>query len=305
MADGNRWSKKIEIMKLIDGKKAAEKLKKEIAAEVAAMIDNDMKAPHLVAVLVGDDPASQTYVSSKEKASRAVGITSSVYRLSEKTSEKELLELIDFLNKDDDVDGFIVQLPLPKHINVEKVINSIDYRKDVDGFHPMNVGKMVLGEPSLLSATPQGILYLLKTYKIETKGKNVVVLGRSNIVGTPISILLSRKSDFGDATVTLCHSRTENLAEITLKADIIIAAIGQPEFLKADMVKKGVDIIDVGMHRIPDEKTEKGYHLTGDVDFKAVSKKAGYITPVPGGVGPMTIAALLKNTLLAAKSRIG
>lgn len=288
-------------MILIDGKKAAEKLKKEIAKEVAAMIDADIKAPHLVAILVGDDPASQTYVNSKEKASRAVGITSSIYRLSAKTSEKELLELVDFLNKDADVDGFIVQLPLPEHINVEKVINSIDYRKDVDGFHPMNVGKMVLGEPSLLSATPQGILYLLETYKIATKGKNVVVLGRSNIVGTPMSILLSRKAKQGDATVTLCHSRTENLAEITKKADIIIAAIGQPEFLKADMVKKGVVIIDVGIHRVPDEKAAKGYRLTGDVDFEAVSKKASHITPVPGGVGPMTIAALLKNTLLAAK----
>lgn len=291
-------------MILIDGKEAAEKLKKEIAKEVAAMIDNDIKAPHLVAVLVGDDGASQTYVASKEKASRAVGITSSIYRLPEKTTEKALLELIDFLNNDPEVDGFIVQLPLPKHINVERIINAIDFRKDVDGFHPMNVGKMVLGEPSLLSATPQGILYLLETYKIETKGKNVVVLGRSNIVGTPMSILLSRKSTTGDATVTLCHSRTQNLAEITLKADIIIAAIGQPEFLKVDMVKKGAVIIDVGIHRIPDEKAAKGYRLTGDVDFEAVSKKASHITPVPGGVGPMTIAALLKNTLLAAKKQV-
>jgi methylenetetrahydrofolate dehydrogenase (NADP+)/methenyltetrahydrofolate cyclohydrolase len=288
-------------MILIDGKKAAEKLKKEIAKEVAAMIDAEIKAPHLVAVLVGDDPASQTYVNSKEKASRAVGITSSIYRLSAKTSEKELLELVDFLNNDEDVDGFIVQLPLPEHINVENVINSIDYRKDVDGFHPMNVGKMVLGESALISATPQGILYLLETNKIETKGKNVVVLGRSNIVGTPMSILLSRKADQGDATVTLCHSRTEKLAELTKNADIIIAAIGQPEFLKADMVKKGVVIIDVGIHRVPDETAAKGYRLTGDVDFEAVSKKASHITPVPGGVGPMTIAALLKNTLLAAK----
>jgi len=291
-------------MKLIDGKLAAEKLKKEIAAEVAKMIDSDIKAPHLVAVLVGEDPASQTYVSSKEKASKEVGITSSIYRLSGKTSEKELLDLIDFLNKDDEVDGFIVQLPLPEHINVERVINSIDYRKDVDGFHPMNVGKMVLGEPSLLPATPQGILYLLETYKIETKGKNVVVLGRSNIVGTPMSILLSRKSAVGDATVTLCHSRTQNLSEITLRADIIIAAIGQAEFLKGDMVKTGAVVIDVGIHRITDEKAAKGYRLTGDVDFEAVSKKASHITPVPGGVGPMTIAALLKNTLLAAKNRL-
>ncbi|MCD6178392.1 MAG: bifunctional methylenetetrahydrofolate dehydrogenase/methenyltetrahydrofolate cyclohydrolase FolD [Bacteroidales bacterium] len=288
-------------MILIDGKAAAAKLKKEIATEVAAMIDKNQKAPHLVAILVGDDPASQTYVASKEKASRSVGITSSIYRLSAKTSEKELLELISFLNNDEDVDGFIVQLPLPDHINVEKIINSIDYRKDVDGFHPMNVGKMVLGESALISATPQGILYLLETYKIETKGKNVVVLGRSNIVGTPMSILLSRKSEQGDATVTLCHSRTKNLSDITKKADIIIAAIGKPEFLKADMVKKGVVIIDVGIHRIPDEKAAKGYRLTGDVDFAAVSKKASHITPVPGGVGPMTIAALLKNTLLSTK----
>jgi len=291
-------------MKLIDGKEAAAKLKKEIAAEVADMIDKDIKAPHLVAVLVGDDPASQTYVGSKERASRSVGITSSVYRLSAKTSESELLELVDFLNKDEEVDGFIVQLPLPDHINVERVINRIDYHKDVDGFHPVNVGKMVLGEPAFLSATPQGILYLLKTYDIDVKGKNVVVLGRSNIVGTPMAVLLSRKAEFGDATVTLCHSRTQNLASYTKKADVIIAAIGQPEFLKADMVKKDVVIIDVGMHRIPDETKEKGYRLTGDVDFEEVSKKASFITPVPGGVGPMTIAALLKNTLLAAKKQI-
>jgi methylenetetrahydrofolate dehydrogenase (NADP+)/methenyltetrahydrofolate cyclohydrolase len=292
------------MIKLIDGKLAAEKLKKEIAAEVAKMIDNEIKAPHLAAILVGDDPASQTYVSSKEKACKAVGITSSIYRLSVKTSEKELLDLIDFLNKDDEVDGFIVQLPLPAHINVERIINSIDYKKDVDGFHPMNVGKMVLGEPSLLPATPQGILYLLETYNIETKGKNVVVLGRSNIVGTPMSILLSRKAAIGDATVTLCHSRTQNLAEITQRADIIIAAIGQPEFLKAEMVKQGAVVIDVGIHRIEDKNAEKGYRLTGDVDFEEVAKKASHITPVPGGVGPMTIAALLKNTLLAAKKQL-
>ncbi|HAG16848.1 MAG TPA: bifunctional 5,10-methylene-tetrahydrofolate dehydrogenase/5,10-methylene-tetrahydrofolate cyclohydrolase [Bacteroidales bacterium] len=290
-------------MKLIDGKEAAAKLQKTIAAEVAKMIDNDLKAPHLVAILVGDEPASQTYVNAKEKASRAVGITSSVYRLSEKTTENELLNLVDFLNQDEEVDGFIVQLPLPKHIQVERILNRIDYRKDVDGFHPMNIGKMVLGEEALLPATPQGILYLLEYYKIETKGKNVVVLGRSNIVGTPISILLSRKAKLGDATVTLCHSRTENIAQITKSADIIIAAIGQAEFLKADMVKEGVVVIDVGIHRIEDLKLEKGYRLIGDVDFKGVSKKASFITPVPGGVGPMTIAALLKNTLLAAKKR--
>ncbi|MBN2236317.1 MAG: bifunctional methylenetetrahydrofolate dehydrogenase/methenyltetrahydrofolate cyclohydrolase FolD [Bacteroidales bacterium] len=289
-------------MKLMDGKAASEKLKKEIAAEVAKLIDADIKAPHLVAVLVGDDPASQTYVNSKEKASHSVGITSSVYRLPAKTNEQELLDLVHFLNKDEEVDGFIVQLPLPKHINVERIINAIDYRKDVDGFHPMNVGKMVLGEPAMISATPQGILYLLKTYKIQTKGKNVVVLGRSNIVGTPMSILLSRKAEIGDATVTLCHSRTENLSKITQKADIIIAAIGQPEFLKADMVKEGAVIIDVGIHRVDDTTKEKGYRLTGDVAFDEVAKKASFITPVPGGVGPMTIAALLQNTLLAAKN---
>lgn len=290
-------------MKLIDGKEAAAKLQKTIALEVAKMIDNDLKAPHLVAILVGDEPASQTYVNAKEKASRSVGITSSVYRLPAKTTEKELLNLVDFLNKDDEIDGFIVQLPLPEHIQMDRILNQIDYRKDVDGFHPMNIGKMVLGEEALLPATPQGILYLLEYYKIETKGKNVVVLGRSNIVGTPISILLSRKAKLGDATVTLCHSRTENIAEITKSADIIIAAIGQAKFLKADMVKNGVVVIDVGIHRIEDSKSPNGYRLIGDVDFDEVSKKASFITPVPGGVGPMTIAALLKNTLLAAKKR--
>lgn len=290
-------------MKLIDGKEAAAKMQKTIAAEVAKMIDNDLKAPHLVAILVGDEPASQTYVNAKEKASRSVGITSSVYRLPAKTTENELLNLVDFLNQDEEVDGFIVQLPLPEHIQVERILNRIDYRKDVDGFHPMNIGKMVLGEEALLPATPQGILYLLEYYKIETKGKNVVVLGRSNIVGTPISILLSRKAKLGDATVTLCHSRTENIAEITKSADIIIAAIGQAKFLKADMVKNGVVVIDVGIHRIEDSKSPNGYRLIGDVDFDEVSKKASFITPVPGGVGPMTIAALLKNTLLAAKKR--
>jgi methylenetetrahydrofolate dehydrogenase (NADP+)/methenyltetrahydrofolate cyclohydrolase len=290
-------------MKLIDGKEAAAKLQKTIALEVAKMIDNDLKAPHLVAILVGDEPASQTYVNAKEKASRSVGITSSVYRLPAKTTEKELLNLVDFLNKDDEIDGFIVQLPLPEHIQMDRILNQIDYRKDVDGFHPMNIGKMVLGEEAMIPATPQGILYLLESYKIETKGKNVVVLGRSNIVGTPISILLSRKAKYGDATVTLCHSRTENITEITKSADIIIAAIGQAKFLKADMVKNGVVVIDVGIHRIEDSKSPNGYRLIGDVDFDEVSKKASFITPVPGGVGPMTIAALLKNTLLAAKKR--
>lgn len=290
--------------KLIDGKATANKVKKKIADEVAKMIDNDEKAPHLAAVLVGADPASEFYVKSKEKACKSVGITSSIYKHSAKTTENELLEIIDFLNNDPDVDGFIVQLPLPDHINVDRVINKIDPAKDVDGFHPMNIGKMVLGAPTYLPATPAGIMMLIKEYKIETSGKNIVVLGRSNIVGTPMSIMLSRKSYPGDATVTLCHSRTQNLNEVIAQADIIIAAIGQPEFVKANMVKEGAVVIDVGIHRVDDKTKEKGYRITGDVDFNEVSKKASLITPVPGGVGVMTIAALLENTLKSAKKEI-
>jgi len=290
--------------KLIDGKATSKKVKKRIAVEVAKMIDNDDKAPHLVAVLVGADPASEFYVKSKEKACREVGITSSIYKHSAKTTESELLEIIDFLNNDPEVDGFIVQLPLPEHINVDRVIDRINPAKDVDGFHPMNIGKMVLGADTYLPATPAGIMMLIEEYKIETSGKNIVVLGRSNIVGTPISIMLSRKSNPGNATVTLCHSRTENLKEITAQADIIIAAIGQAEFVSADMVKKGVIIIDVGIHRVEDKTKEKGYRITGDVAFDEVSKKASLITPVPGGVGLMTIAALLENTLKASKKEV-
>ncbi len=290
--------------KLIDGKITSKKIKKRIATEVAKMIDNDEKAPHLVAILVGADPASEFYVKSKEKACREVGITSSVYKHSEKTTERELLEIIDFLNNDPEVDGFIVQLPLPVHINVDRVISRINPAKDVDGFHPMNIGKMVLGSPTYLPATPAGIMMMIEEYKIETSGKNIVVLGRSNIVGTPMSILLSRKSEPGNATVTLCHSRTKNLKEITAQADIIIAAIGQPEFVTADMVKKDAVVIDVGIHRVDDSTKEKGYRVTGDVSFDEVSKKASLITPVPGGVGLMTIAALLENTLKAAKKEI-
>lgn len=290
--------------KLIDGKVTSKKIKDKIAAEVAKMIDNDERAPHLAAVLVGGDPASEFYVKSKEKACRSVGITSSLYKHSEKTTENELLEIIDFLNNDPEVDGFIVQLPLPDHIDVDRVINKINPAKDVDGFHPINIGKMVTGAPTYLPATPYGILMLLEEYKIDTAGKNVVVLGRSNIVGTPISILLSRKGNPGNATVTLCHSRTENLKEITSKADIIIAAIGQAEFVKADMVKKDAVIIDVGIHRKEDKTKEKGYKIVGDVAFDEVSKKASFITPVPGGVGLMTIAALLENTLKAAKKEV-
>lgn len=290
--------------KLIDGKLTSRKIKAGIAKEVAAMIDNDERTPHLAAVLVGADPASEFYVKSKEKACQSVGMTSSIYKHSDKMSEKELLDVIHFLNNDPEVDGFIVQLPLPDHINVDKVINTIDPAKDVDGFHPMNVGKMVLGVETYLPATPAGILMLIEEYKIETSGKNVVVLGRSNIVGSPISILLSRKGNPGNATVTLCHSRTKNLKEITATADIIVAAIGQPEFVTADMVKKDAVVIDVGIHRKEDATKQKGYKIVGDVKFDEVYKKASMITPVPGGVGLMTIAALLNNTMKARKGLV-
>lgn len=264
------------------------------------MLDKGIEAPHLAAVIVGEDGASQTYVSSKEKACHSVGMTSSVYRLPEKTSEKELLDLLDFLNKDDEIDGYIVQLPLPKHIDETKVTQAIMPSKDVDGFTPYNIGLMQLGLPCFLPATPFGIVELLKRSGVETEGKHVVVLGRSNIVGTPVSVMLSRKGKGGDATVTLCHSKTKNLAEITRRADIIIVAIGKPLFLKADMVKEGAVVIDVGIHRIADESAEKGYVIQGDVDYDEVYKVASKITPVPGGVGPMTIVSLLYNTLQAA-----
>jgi methylenetetrahydrofolate dehydrogenase (NADP+)/methenyltetrahydrofolate cyclohydrolase len=286
--------------KIIDGKKVSAEVKEEIKAVVAEMIDNDLKAPHLAAVIVGEDPASQTYVASKERAAHRIGMTSSVYRMPVETTEEELLRTIDFLNNDPEVDGFIVQLPLPDHINVDHVIERIDPAKDVDGFHPVNVGKMALGQPAYLSATPAGIMELLRRYKIETVGKHCVVLGRSNIVGSPMSILMSKKTDPGNATVTVCHSRTQDMEKIMQQADILIAAIGQQQFVKADMVKPGAVVIDVGIHRIPADN-EKGYRLVGDVDFDEVSRKAGYITPVPGGVGPMTIAMLLKNTLDASQ----
>lgn len=289
--------------KIIDGKAIADAMKKEIAAEVAAMLDKGIEAPHLAAVIVGEDGASQTYVSSKEKACHSVGMTSSVYRLPEKTSEKELLDLLDFLNKDDEIDGYIVQLPLPKHIDETEVTQAIMPSKDVDGFTPYNIGLMQLGLPCFLPATPFGIVELLKRSGVETEGKHVVVLGRSNIVGTPVSVMLSRKGKGGDATVTLCHSKTKNLAEITRRADIIIVAIGKPLFLKADMVKDGAVVIDVGIHRIADESAEKGYVIQGDVDYDEVYKVASKITPVPGGVGPMTIVSLLYNTLQAAKRK--
>lgn len=290
-------------MKLIDGKKISDDIKKEIAKEVSALIDNNLRTPHLAAIIVGDDPASMTYVSSKEKACQSVGMTSSVYNLPESTREKELLDMVNFLNNDPDVDGFIVQLPLPKHIDEQKIIEAIKPEKDVDGFHPVNVGKMVLGLDSLLSATPNGILQLLERYNIQTEGKHCVVLGRSNIVGTPMSILMGRKSKPGNATVTLCHSKTENLVEICQQADILIVAIGKPHFVTENMVKKDAVVIDVGIHRIEDISKKSGFRLIGDVDFDSVASKTSYITPVPGGVGPMTIAALLMNTMKAFKSK--
>ena len=289
---------------IIDGKQVAKEIRESIKKEVAERIDRGEDSPHLAAVLVGNDPASETYVASKEKAAHAAGMISSTYRYPADITEKELLEVIDYLNSDEEIDGYIVQLPLPEHIDENKIVHRINPAKDVDGFTPENVGKMVLGQPAFLSATPFGIMELLKYYKIPVAGKHCVVVGRSNIVGRPMSILLSQKEDGANATVTLCHSTTKNLEEITRTADILIAAIGKPQFVKADMVKEGAVVIDVGIHRLNDASRKSGYHLVGDVDFKEVVKKASFITPVPGGVGPMTIAMLLKNTLLAHKNEI-
>lgn len=291
-------------MKIIDGKETATAIKKEIAIEIGKMIDNDEDGPHLAAVLVGDDPASQTYVSAKEKACKEVGMLSSLYKFPADVSEKELLDIVDYLNNDDQIDGFIVQLPLPEHIDANKVLERINPAKDVDGFHPMNFGRMALNLPAYLPATPFGIIQLLERYKIETKGKSCVVLGRSHIVGSPISILLSRKAYPGDATVTVCHSRTTDLKKIASQADILIVAMGQPEFVTADMVKKGAVVIDVGIHRVPSDETKSGFRLVGDVKFHEVSGKTSFISPVPGGVGPMTIVSLLMNTLKAYKKEI-
>jgi methylenetetrahydrofolate dehydrogenase (NADP+)/methenyltetrahydrofolate cyclohydrolase len=290
-------------MILLDGKKTAADIKEEIALEVTDLKNQDIKPPHLAAIIVGNDGASITYVNAKVKACERVGFESTLIRLSEEITEEELLNEIAVLNVDNDIDGFIVQLPLPKHIDEQKVIMAVHPDKDVDGFHPTNVGKMALNLPTFISATPFGILELLDRYEVETSGKHVVVLGRSHIVGSPMSILLSQKRKVGNATVTMCHSRTKNLKEITLQADIIIAAIGIPEFLKADMVKDNVTVIDVGITRIADSSKKRGFRLIGDVAFNEVSKKSDYITPVPGGVGPMTIAMLLQNTLLACKRR--
>jgi len=288
-------------MILLNGKKTAADIKEEIALEVRELKDNGHKTPHLAAIIVGNNGASITYVNAKVKACERVGFESTLIRLPEEVTENDLLNEIAILNIDNDIDGFIVQLPLPKHIDEQKILMAVNPDKDVDGFHPTNVGKMALNLPTFISATPFGILELLERYNVETSGKHVVVLGRSHIVGSPISILLSQKRKVGNATVTMCHSRTKNLKELTLQADIIIAAIGIPEFLKADMVKKNVTVIDVGITRLADSSKKSGFRLVGDVAFEEVSKKAEFITPVPGGVGPMTIAMLLKNTLLACK----
>jgi len=291
-------------MKLIDGKIIAEQVKAEIAQEVNEMIAAGKKRPHLAVIIVGHDGGSETYVASKVKSCQQVGFKSSKIEYEDTVTEAELLSKIEELNNDDDVDGFIVQLPLPRHISEQKVIEAIDYCKDVDGFHPVNIGRMSIGMPCYISATPSGIMELLKRYEIQTSGKHCVVIGRSNIVGKPIASLMMQKSTPGDATVTICHSRTQNLKEITLQADIIIAALGQPEFLTADMVKEGVVVIDVGTTRVPATDTKSGFRLKGDVKFDEVAPKCSYITPVPGGVGLMTIVSLLKNTLLAAKGEI-
>lgn len=290
-------------MILLDGKKTSSDIKDEITLEVLQLKKEGKKTPHLAAVIVGNDGASKTYVGAKVKACNRVGFSSTLVELSKDTTEASLLSKIDELNNDDDIDGFIVQLPLPKHIDEQNILMAVNPDKDVDGFHPTNVGKMALNLPTFISATPYGILELLDRYKVETSGKHVVVIGRSHIVGSPMSILLSQKRTVGNATVTITHSRTKNLKEITLQADIVIAALGIPEFLTADMVKDNVTVIDVGITRVEDASKKSGYRLLGDVAFNEVSKKSEFITPVPGGVGPMTIAMLLKNTSLAAKSR--
>lgn len=287
------------MVQLLDGKALALQIKEEIANEVRQRTAKGLRAPHLAAVLVGDDGASQTYVASKEKASHEVGFTSSVYRYPANTSEEQLLDAIKFLNEDPEIDGYIVQLPLPKQINEQHIIDAISPDKDVDGFTSINVGRMILSEDAFISATPLGICTILQRYGIETKGKHCVVVGRSNIVGTPVANLLSRKGV--DCTVTLCHSKTQNLAEITRQADILIVAIGLPEFITADMVKEGAVLVDVGIHRIPDATKKSGYRIIGDVKHSEVDGKCSWVTPVPGGVGPLTIVSLLQNTLKANK----
>ncbi len=289
-------------MTIIDGKETARQIRQEIAAEVEAMVAAGQRRPHLAAVLVGHDGGSETYVANKIKACEECGFVSSLKRFEADMTEEQLLAVVKELNEDPTVDGFIVQLPLPAHISEEKVTEAIDPRKDVDGFHPQNVGRMTIGSPAFISATPQGIVELIRRYGVETKGKKAVVIGRSNIVGRPMSILLSQKGI--DCTVTLCHSRTPNIAEVCRDADILIAAIGKPGFVTADMVKEGATVIDVGTTRVTDPTAKRGWRLKGDVDYDNVAPKCSFITPVPGGVGPMTICSLMQNTLLAAKKVI-
>ena len=288
-------------MTILDGKKISKDILNEISLEVKQRTNKGYKTPHLAAILVGDDGPSQTYVNSKINACKEVGFKSSLFKYDNNITEKKLLEEIGKINNDDDIDGFIVQLPLPNSINQENILNCVNPNKDVDGFHPLNYGKMTLGIDSFVPATPHGILELIKRYKIDLNGKKCLVIGRSQIVGRPISILLSQSKEFCNATVTLAHSRTLNLNELTLDADVIISAIGRPEFLTENMVKEGSIIIDVGISRVKDDNSNKGYKIVGDVDFKNVSKKTSFITPVPGGVGPMTIAMLLRNTLVACR----
>lgn len=291
-------------MTLIDGKAVSEQIKQEIASEVAEIVARGGKRPHLAAILVGHDGGSETYVAAKVKACEVCGFRSSLIRYESNVAEDVLLAKVEELNEDPDVDGFIVQLPLPKHISEQKVIEAIDYRKDVDGFHPINVGRLSIGLPCYISATPNGIMELLRRYKVDTVGKKCVVLGRSNIVGKPMAMLMMQKGNPGDATVTVCHSRTHDITGICRDADIIIAAMGQPNFVKAEMVKEGAVVIDVGTTRVPDSTKKSGFKLTGDVKFDEVAPRCSFITPVPGGVGPMTIVSLMKNTLLAGKKAI-
>ena len=291
-------------MNIIDGKAISEQIKQEIAAEVAERVARGEKRPHLAAILVGHDGGSETYVANKVKACEVCGFTSSLIRFESDVTEETLLAEIERLNQDADVDGFIVQLPLPRHINEQRIIEAIDYRKDVDGFHPINVGRLSIGLPCFVSATPNGILQLLKRYNIETSGKKCVILGRSNIVGKPMATLMMQKAYPGDATVTVCHSRSKDLVKECCEADILIAAMGQPNFVTADMVKEGAVVIDVGTTRVPDATRKSGFKLTGDVKFDEVAPKCSYITPVPGGVGPMTIVSLMMNTLLAGTKAV-
>ena len=291
-------------MQLIDGKAVAAEIKREIAKEVEEIAGKGGKIPHLAAILVGHDGGSETYVAHKVKACGECGFKSTLIRFEDDVTEERLLQEVKRLNEDPDIDGFIVQLPLPRHISEQRVIEAIDYRKDVDGFHPINVGRMSIGLPCFVSATPAGIMELLRRYNIRTEGKRCVVLGRSNIVGKPVATLMMQKGNPGNATVTVCHSRSEGLKDICREADIIIAALGSPEFVTADMVKEGAVIIDVGTTRVPSDKTKSGFKLTGDVKFDEVAPRCSYITPVPGGVGPMTIVSLMRNTLLAGKKEI-